>query len=414
MKKMTNSKLFVLFSLLTFFSEFIYAKIYFREDFIEPDWQKRWVQSKHPNKEFGDFKWTAGKFYGDVEKDKGIQTSQDARFYALSSKFDNEAFSNEGKDLIIQYSVKHEQNIDCGGGYIKLFDCGLDQTDLHGESPYRIMFGPDICGPGTKKVHVIFNYDGKNHLINKEIRCKDDVHTHLYRLVVKPDNTYKVMIDGEVVEKGELESDWNFLPPKTIKDPDAKKPDDWDDRPKIDDPEDKKPEDWDKPEFIPDPEATKPEDWDDEMDGEWEPPQINNPEYKGEWKPKQIDNPNYKGPWVHPEISNPEYKADPQLYLQKEICAAGFDLWQVKAGTIFDNVLITDSETEADEVAEDLLKNRIPAEKKMKEEQDAEEEAKRKVEDEAKKADEVDKELDKDEDADLDDEEKIDEKHDEL
>ena len=32
--------------------------------------------------------------------------------------------------------------------------------------------GPDICGPSTKKVHVIFNYKGKNHLINKDIRCK--------------------------------------------------------------------------------------------------------------------------------------------------------------------------------------------------------------------------------------------------
>lgn len=32
--------------------------------------------------------------------------------------------------------------------------------------------GPDICGPGTKKVHVIFNYKGKNHLINKDVRCK--------------------------------------------------------------------------------------------------------------------------------------------------------------------------------------------------------------------------------------------------
>lgn len=32
--------------------------------------------------------------------------------------------------------------------------------------------GPDICGPGTKKVHVIFNYKGKNVLINKDIRCK--------------------------------------------------------------------------------------------------------------------------------------------------------------------------------------------------------------------------------------------------
>ena len=37
------------------------------------------------------------------------------------------------------------------------------------------------------------------------------------------------------------------------------------------------------------------QDWDDEMDGEWEPPMIDNPDYKGEWKPRQIDNPDYKG-----------------------------------------------------------------------------------------------------------------------
>lgn len=38
--------------------------------------------------------------------------------------------------------------------------------------------------------------------------------------------------------------------------------------------------DWDKPENIPDPDAKKPDDWDDEMDGEWEPPMITNPDYK--------------------------------------------------------------------------------------------------------------------------------------
>lgn len=32
--------------------------------------------------------------------------------------------------------------------------------------------GPDICGYSTKKVHVIFSYKGKNHLIKKEIKCK--------------------------------------------------------------------------------------------------------------------------------------------------------------------------------------------------------------------------------------------------
>lgn len=38
--------------------------------------------------------------------------------------------------------------------------------------------------------------------------------------------------------------------------------------------------DWDKAEHIPDPDAEKPEDWDDEVDGEWEPPMIDNPDYK--------------------------------------------------------------------------------------------------------------------------------------
>ena len=49
----------------------------------------------------------------------GIQTSQDAKFYGISAKFEK-AFSNKGTDLVIQFSVKHEQTIDCGGGYVKV------------------------------------------------------------------------------------------------------------------------------------------------------------------------------------------------------------------------------------------------------------------------------------------------------
>lgn len=69
----------------------------------------------------------------------------------------------------MQYQVKHEQNIDCGGGYIKIFP-KIEAEKMNGDSPYNIMFGPDICGPGTKKVHVIFNYKGKNLLTKKDIR----------------------------------------------------------------------------------------------------------------------------------------------------------------------------------------------------------------------------------------------------
>lgn len=78
--------------------------------------------------------------------------------------------------------------------------------------------------------------------------------------------------------------------------------------------------------------------------------------FQGEWKPKQIDNPNYKGPWIHPEIDNPEYTPDPELYKRDEICAVGFDLWQVKSGTIFDNVLITDDEEVARKFGDEVWK----------------------------------------------------------
>jgi len=395
------------------FTALVNADVYFKEEF-DDSWEQRWVHSSHKGSEQGKFVLTAGKFYGDPEKDKGIQTSQDARFYASSAKFDG--FNNEGKTLVIQFTVKHEQNIDCGGGYAKVYDCSVDQSDLHGETPYKIMFGPDICGPGTKKVHVIFTYKDKNLLIKKDIRCKDDEFTHLYTLVIKPDNTYIVKIDNEKVEGGELEADWDFLPAKMIKDPEAKKPDDWEDNPKVDDPEDKKAEDWDKPQYIADPDAKKPEDWDDEMDGEWEPPQIENPEYKGEWKPKQIDNPNYKGPWVHPEIPNPEYYTDDKLYKFDEICAIGFDVWQVKSGTIFDNILITDDEDHAKQVGEETWAVTKAGEKKMKDEQDEEERKKREEkEKESKDKEEEDDDEEDEEDNEIKDKDKDDEeKHDEL
>lgn len=396
-------------SFLMLFS-IVNANVFLEEKFDSDDWQKNWIYSKFPGKEFGKFVRSSGSFYNDEEADKGIKTSEDARFYAISRKF--EPFSNEGKPLVIQFSVKHEQNIDCGGGYVKLFDCSLDQTNMHGESPYEIMFGPDICGPGTKKVHVIFSYKGKNHLISKDIRCKDDVYTHFYTLIVKPDNTYEVLIDNEKVESGSLDEDWDFLPPKKIKDPNAKKPEDWDDRATIPDENDKKPEDWDKPEHIPDPDATKPEDWDDEMDGEWEPPMVDNPDFKGEWQPKQLDNPNYKGAWEHPEIDNPEYTPDDKLYLRKEICVLGFDLWQVKSGTIFDNVLVTDDISLASKIAEGV-KATQEGEKKMKEAQD--EEQRKKDEEEAKKnAAEKDDEDDDDEDDDKTDDSEQSNDHDEL
>jgi len=370
------------------------ATVYFSDD-IKGDWESRWVVSNFKQSEGQAGKWdvTAGKFYGDAEEDKGLHTSQDAKFYAISSKFPKD-FSNKDKTLVVQYRVKHEQNIDCGGGYLKLLPAGTDQKTFNGDSTYNIMFGPDICG-STKRVHLIFNYKGKNHLLNKQVPCESDELSHLYTLIVKPDNTYEIKIDNKQKASGKLDEDWDILGPKKIKDPKVSKPSDWVDEKEIADPEDKKPEGWDDiPREIADPDAKKPEDWDDDLDGTWEAPKTPNPEYKGEWRAKMIPNPAYKGEWVHPEIDNPDYKYDPAIYSYDSNGVIGIEIWQVKAGSIFDDFLVTDSVEEAEAAAEKILK-RMEGEKKHKEEEDKkkreEEEKKRKEEEEKRKTEEANK-----------------------
>lgn len=189
----------------------------------------------------------------------GIQTSEDYRFYAISAEYPE--FSNKDKTLVFQFSVKHEQKLDCGGGYMKLLSGEVDQKKFGGDTPYRlfnwpqhlifplvlimfyslayiftshscwlvlfvycsIMFGPDICGYSTKKVHAILSYKGTNHLIKKEVPCETDQLTHVYTFVLRPDATYTILIDNVEKESGSLYSDWDLLPPKQIKDPEAKK-----------------------------------------------------------------------------------------------------------------------------------------------------------------------------------------------
>merc|ERR1719272_650696 len=270
----------------------------FTENFGE-GWEGRWTTS------------SAKEGLGAFEAaDSGIKTSEDAKFYGLLAEFDE--FSNTDKDLYVQFTVKHEQNIDCGGGYVKIFPKQDDLAATDMES-YNVMFGPDICGPGTRKTHVIMAYDGEHQENTKSIACKYDEASHLYQLRLSKDNTYEVQIDGAKEEGGSLYEDFNFLKAKEIVDP----------------------------------EAEQPEDWDEEMDGEWEAPTIDNPDFKGDWSAKQIENPAYKGEWVHPQVANPEYVHDDTLYDYPSFGAIGIDVWQVKSGSIFDSFLITNDEAEA-------------------------------------------------------------------
>merc|ERR1711967_136768 len=274
-----------------------------------------------------------------------------------------------------------------------------DPTGFGDPTAYNIMFGPDKCGY-NKRTHLIFNYDGKNVLKKSDLAYKqdDDGTSHLYTLIVKPDNTCRVEVDQEKVYEGSIKEDWEVLKPKKISDPEDKKPEDWSDDSMIDDPEDKKPDDWVEEKRIVDADAKKPDDWDDEEDGEWEAPMKDNADYKGDWHVKRISNPAYKGVWEAKKIANPEYVDDDSVYKYADFGFIGFDLWQVKGGTIFDNVIITDDKAEADAFA-----------KKWKDLSEVEK-AKKKEEDDKKKEEAASKAAadDDDDDDDDDDEDKED------
>jgi len=357
------------------------AKVYFQEEF-NSGWENRWTKSTSKEKDGAQGKWevSAGEWYGDAEVDKGLKETEDNRFYGIAAQYPK--FSNKGKQLVIQYQVKFPQKIDCGGGYLKLGPSPFPGEGFHGDTEYNIMFGPDFCGPSTKKIHVIFNYKGKNHLVKKSITPKDDQLSHLYTLVVESDNSYKVFVDHKEEAAGKLAEDWDFLPSKEIKDPSKSKPSDWVDESEMDDPTDHKPAGYDDiPKSVADPEAKKPEDWDDSLDGEWEAPQIANPEYKGEWKANRIPNPAYKGAWVHPMIANPEYKDDANIYAFDDFSWVGIDVWTVKSGTIFDNIFIADSVSDADEFAKKTFDKTSKAEKEMFDKKEAEKSESAKTED---------------------------------
>merc|ERR1711948_190908 len=319
--------------------------------------------------------------FKDEAENKGIQTVEDSKFFGIAASFDS--FSNDGKELIIQYQAKYEKDVECGGGYLKIGPKLDDLATFGDPTPYNIMFGPDKCGY-TKRTHLIFNYKGKNVLKKSDLAYKQEGEgtSHLYRMTLKPDNTVLVEIDEEKIYEGSIKEDWEVLKPKVIADPADKKPSDWVEEAMMDDPSEKKPDDWVEEKRIVDPEAKKPDDWDDDEDGEWEAPMKDNPEYKGEWNVKRISNPAYKGFWEAKKIANPEYEDDNAVYKYADFGFIGFDLWLVKGGTIFDNVIVCDDKAEADAFAA-KWKALSEVEKAEKKEEDSKKDSEKKKEDEA-------------------------------
>lgn len=176
-----------------------------------------------------------------------------------------------------------------------------------------------------------------------------------------------------------------------IKNPEATKPDDWEDEAQILDVTDVKPTDWDnepfelvdeeaempigwlqdQEEYIPDPEAAKPADWDEEEDGEferpliqsqrcieapgcgpWKKPMKTNPAYKGQWIQKKIPNEKYIGAWEAEEIANPDYFENHHVARMAPIGALALEIWTTTGRLTFDNMWLGNNLSDAEKFGE--------------------------------------------------------------
>lgn len=373
----------------------------------------------------------AGKWKHEASKghdDYGLLASEKARKYGIAVDLPSKVVFGDGEPVVLQYDLRLQGGLECGGAYLKFLvpqEAGWSPSQFDNESPYSIMFGPDRCG-STNKVHFIFRHKNpktgayvEHHLRSPPAPINDKL-THVYTAVIYPNDTVNILVDGESKKSaGLLTTDFDppVIPSKTIADPEDKKPEDWDERPKIPDPEATKPDDWDEsapreiedldaekpegwlddePDEIDDPESEKPEDWDDEEDGEWEAPKIPNPKceeaagcgewkrptkknpaYKGKWSAPMIDNPDYKGVWSPKKIPNPDYfeLENPNL---EPIAAIGIEIWTMQDGLLFDNVLVTRDEEVARKYRDEKWKPKFDVEKETLAEDEKEDEVEKK------------------------------------
>jgi calnexin len=387
--------------------------VVFYESF-DTSWDGRWVVS-----ESSEYKGTWKYEQSAGHEDFGLLASEKAKKYGIAVDVPKTV---EFKDntVVLQYDLRLQEGLECGGAYLKFLlpqEAGWTPSQFDNTAPYSIMFGPDKCG-STNKVHFIFRHKSpktgeyvEHHLKSPPTPVNDKL-SHVYTAVISPDNTVKILVDGEEKKTAELlGSDFEppVIPSKTIPDPDDKKPEDWDERAKIPDPEATKPEDWDEeapreildeeaekpegwlddePDEVDDPEAEKPEDWDEEEDGEWEAPKvpnpkceeapgcgewvrptIKNPAYKGKWHAPMIDNPAYKGIWKPREIDNPDYFELEKVNIEP-IGAIGIEIWTMQDGILFDNILVTNDEAEAAAYRETTWKAKFDVEKAEQEKEE--------------------------------------------
>jgi calnexin len=284
---------------------------------------------------------------------------------AISTRFKT-PIDPRNKTLVLQYEMRPQMAFTCSGAYIKLFtDPKFNPESLTNSTPYTIMFGPDRCSQ-SNRIHFIFNHLHPKRLQYLQKSLKNppeapiDLYTHLYTLIVRPNNTFSILVDNAEVRNGSLFFDFEppLLEPRDLPDPADSKPTDWVDVPYVADMSDRKPADWDDRKEIPDPADPA--------------SVIPNPEYRGEWRQKLKPNPDYKGEWKPRRVPNPFYFMDMHPSDFRPFTAIGFEIWAVNRELAFSNILMAHDEAAVKKynVENFLIRKRVQLEEDQNGEED--------------------------------------------
>jgi calnexin len=171
---------------------------------------KRWVQSSKDK--YSGQSWVHATEFETVESgivgDKSLITAIPHKHYGIVRALDTPV-DPKGKDLVVQYEVRLNKGIGCSGAYLKLIaaDDAFEPEQLSEDTGFSVMFGPDKCG-GTNKVHLIIRVQNpitkeweEKHM-TKPVPTETDNLSHLYTLVIRNDDTFKVMVDSVVKAEG--------------------------------------------------------------------------------------------------------------------------------------------------------------------------------------------------------------------
>jgi calnexin len=147
--------------------------------------------------------------------DLGLAAKTPGAHSAISKKF-KKALDPKNKPLVVQYEVKLQNGLECGGAYIKLLGKDFESERFDANTPYVIMFGPDRCGE-VNKVHFIFKTFNpvknvwQEHHLTTPPQAEYDTVTNLYTLVVYPDQRFEIRVNNYLTASGSLLT--HFAPP---------------------------------------------------------------------------------------------------------------------------------------------------------------------------------------------------------